>query len=359
MKRLQNTELLMRSLGSGPMLLGLLSTSGECLFLHGALTCAKYNGSANPPRHHVKQVFPFFSDSQEFWNTHLDLVCKDQKIVQLEHSFEAKKLLLVLFPCASEERKEAPVIGAVALELHLANEARAAKLQPISPTARMIAIIGHELRNPLSAIGAGLRIVEMSSSDASGKKVLSMMKRQLALASRLVNDLLDSTSVSTKDGLPLVLKEELLSEVINLTLDGFQYRASSKKHALSVSVPEEPIKVRCDLGRLSQAITNLLHNSSKYTPSGGHIALSVACCESEITITVTDDGVGIPAEKLESIFKPFTQVDALSTKVDGGVGLGLFLVKAIIEGHGGKVRAISAGQNRGSTFAISIPYSLD
>jgi signal transduction histidine kinase len=182
-----------------------------------------------------------------------------------------------------------------------------------------------------------------------------MMKRQLALASRLVNDLLDSTSVTTKDGLPLVLKEELLSDVINLTLDGFQYRASSKKHTLSVNVPEQPLKVRCDLGRLSQAITNLLHNSSKYTPSGGHIVLSVVCNEGEITITVTDDGVGIAEEKLESIFKPFTQVDASSTKSDGGVGLGLFLVKAIIEGHGGRISASSAGQNLGSTFAISIP----
>jgi signal transduction histidine kinase len=318
---------------------------------------AKYNGAAKPPRHHVKQVFPFFSDSPEFWKTQLDLVSQDQKIVQLEHSAEGKKLLLVLFPCVSEEREEAPVIGAVALELRPPNEVGATNLQPLSPTARMIAIVGHELRNPLSAIGAGLRIVEMSSSDASVEKVLNMMKRQLALASRLVNDLLDSTSVTTKDGLPLVLKEELLSDVINITLDGFQYRASAKKHTLYVNVPEQPLKVRCDLGRLSQAITNLLHNSSKYTPSGGHIALDVVCCEGEITITVTDDGVGIPEEKLETIFKAFTQVDASSPKGAGGVGLGLFLVKAIVEGHGGKVSASSAGKNLGSTFAISIPSS--
>jgi signal transduction histidine kinase len=83
--------------------------------------------------------------------------------------------------------------------------------------------------------------------------------------------------------------------------------------------------------------------------------LNVVCNEGEITITVTDDGVGIPEEKLEAIFKPFTQVDASSTKADGGVGLGLFLVKAIIEGHGGKISASSAGQNLGSTFTISIP----
>lgn len=357
MKRWQKTESFMRSLDSGPMLLGLLSAAGECLFLHGALKRRKDHGTADSSPRHVKHVFPFFSDSQEFWTTQLDLVSKERKIIQLEHALQDKKLLLVLFPCAPEEQEEARLIGAVALELRHTDEPESAKLRPISPPARMIAIIGHELRNPLSAIGAGLRIVEMSSSDASVGKVLSMMKRQLALASRLVNDLLDSTSVTTRGGLPLVLKEELLSDVINLTLDGFQYRASSKKHTLSVSVPEESIKVRCDLGRLSQAITNLLHNSSKYTPSGGHISLRVACDECGTTITVSDNGVGIPTEKLDTIFDAFEQIRDSSAQFDGGVGLGLFLVKAIAEGHGGKVAATSAGRGQGSAFSISLPNS--
>lgn len=354
MTKTDEATTVMRLLDLSPAMLGLLSPTGECLLMRGKLRSAQHLSPDSPPRAHLKDVFPFVSQAADFWQKKLTLATEGSNPVHFDHLLGDRKLRLVLFPCTFPEHGPLSSVGIIALELP-EEESRSSQKGPLDPSVRrMLSVLGHELRNPLSAIGAGLRVLEMRPKNVPAESVTSMMKRQLEQASRLVNDLLDATRLN-RAGLALSLKDELLSEVITLSLDGVQHRLGAKKHTLSVDIPDEPVNIRCDLGRLSQAVTNLLHNACKYTPDGGHIALSVRRSKGEVVISVSDTGAGIPRERLDSIFEPFTQVHESMSLSDGGVGLGLFIVKAIVNGHGGTVRASSDGKGRGAVFMISIP----
>lgn len=352
-------------LAQSPAVLGLFSPTGDGIFLYGSLPMwessqvAPNKLTTTTPPGHLRDLFAFVSEEDAFWSEKLVAVSSKGELVEFScrpRGDAREEVLLALFPCrhgASGDTDNA--VGLLAVEL----SALGSRSETSWPTTsgRTLAIIGHELRNPLSAIAAGIGVIQASSHSTSLERVGRVMKTQLDIASRLVNDLLDSTRATTASGLPVVLKDELLSDVVTATLDGFQHRITSRSHTLSVTLPESPITVRCDLVRLAQAITNLLHNASKYTPPGGHIELTVsaATTPNHITITVSDTGVGIPADKLESIFEPFSQIGDSVGHADGGVGLGLFLVKAIVEAHSGSIKVRSAGANCGSVFEILIP----
>ena len=348
----EETSLLTKLISSLPALLGLFKSDGTCLFLQGACRFTSHLSPSPNGKRNVREILPTLSQGNDLWDQHLDVVNKERRIIRLNHETESQSLVVILFPCPHDEQKAELLIGAIVLE---AEESRAPKTLPTA--SNMLAIVGHELRNPLAAIGAGIKVLEMNGLESSQAKILQIIKRQIELASRLVNDLVDTTLATNQDGLPLVLRDELLSDVIKLTLDGFQYRVTERKHTLSVTLPEVQVRIRCDLNRLSQAITNLLHNASKYTPDGGQIGFKVAVSSSEVLVSVSDNGVGIPAAKLGSIFEPFTQIKSSSARADGGVGLGLFLVKSIVEGHGGKINATSPGVDQGSVFEIRIPLA--
>lgn len=181
-----------------------------------------------------------------------------------------------------------------------------------------------------------------------------MMERQLHQMTRLVDDLLDVSRLTT--GKFALRKERLeLRDVISAALETSLPVIEQQGHAFSVVVPDEPIFVDGDRVRLAQVVSNLLINSAKYTHRGGTIRLSAARDDEAAVLAVTDDGIGIPTDMLDAVFGMFTQVDRTLEKANGGLGVGLSLVKGLVEMHGGSIKARSEGEGKGSEFAVRLP----
>jgi len=219
---------------------------------------------------------------------------------------------------------------------------------------RFIGIVAHELRNPLSAIASGLKILAATSGNAETIRLREMMERQIAHLSRLVHDLLDMSRINEAK-LTLTKTKVLLSEVLSLAIETAQSSIRKGKHELRVNVPEEPIELHVDSSRVAQVISNLLDNASKYTPEGGMITLQVTHAQEDLVISVRDNGTGIKPEHKDGIFRQFMQVDGDSRRSRGGLGLGLYLVKMIVQAHGGLIEAISDGEGQGSEFVVRLP----
>src|SRR5262249_7354646 len=184
-----------------------------------------------------------------------------------------------------------------------------------------------------------------------------MMERQLARMVRLIDDLLDLSRINR--GMIDLRRERVdLSTVLASAVETSRPVIAASGHDLAISQPAEPILLDADLTRLAQVFVNLLDNAAKYTNPGGHIRLTVERREGEVVVTVADDGVGIPAEKLTTIFDMFTQVDNSLERTRGGLGIGLSLVKLLVEMHGGMVEARSAGTGAGSELGGRLPGGL-
>ncbi len=220
-----------------------------------------------------------------------------------------------------------------------------------------LATLAHELRNPLAPIRNGLQVLKLLDlNDESAEQSRAMMERQLEHLVRLVDDLLDVSRVSR--GKIELRKERIdLARIVDAALETSAPAIQARGHQLSVVLPDEPVFVEVDRTRLAQAVGNLLHNAAKYTDPGGQIALSVEGRGGEAVICVKDTGVGIPSAMLPKIFDLFTQVDRSLEKAQGGLGIGLTLVRRMVELHGGSVEASSAGQERGSEFSIRLPLA--
>lgn len=217
-----------------------------------------------------------------------------------------------------------------------------------------LATLAHELRNPLAPIRTGLELIRMVGPLDPLAEVRSMMERQLHQMTRLVDDLLDVSRLTT--GKFALRKERLeLRDVISAALETSLPVIEQQGHAFSVVVPDEPIFVDGDRVRLAQVVSNLLINSAKYTHRGGTIRLSAARDDEAAVLAVTDDGIGIPTDMLDAVFGMFTQVDRTLEKANGGLGVGLSLVKGLVEMHGGSIKARSEGEGKGSEFAVRLP----
>jgi PAS domain S-box-containing protein len=219
-----------------------------------------------------------------------------------------------------------------------------------------LATLAHELRNPLAPIRSGLQVIRMVEADATIQQARSMMERQLLLMTRLVDDLLDVSRVTTGK---LVLRRQRvqLRDVISAALETSRPVIEQGGHVLGVVVPAEPIFVDGDPVRLAQVVSNLLTNAAKYTHPGGHIRVSVSLDDAEAVVAVADDGIGIPTDMLESVFGMFAQVDRTLEKTTGGLGIGLSLVKGLVQMHGGTIEAFSEGEGKGSEFAVRLPVA--
>jgi signal transduction histidine kinase/ActR/RegA family two-component response regulator len=222
--------------------------------------------------------------------------------------------------------------------------------------SEFLATLAHELRNPLAPIRTGLDLIRMATDPAAVTKTRAMMERQLNHMIHLVNDLLDVARISTgKIELrkTRVRLEEIVLSAVETALPGME----AKNQALRVHMPDEPIWLDADPNRMAQVIGNLLTNARKYTPDEGKIDLSVQREAAESVIRIADDGIGIPADSLPHIFDLFTQVRHGSEHSQGGLGIGLSLVKRLTESHGGSVEASSPGPGQGATFTIRLPVT--
>lgn len=218
-----------------------------------------------------------------------------------------------------------------------------------------LATLGHELRNPLAPIGTALEILRLAKRDeATSEEARESIERQFRQLTRIVDDLLDVSRITR--GRITLRKERLpLQEVVQTAIDASQPFIAGFGHELSVDLPSKPVWLRVDPTRLTQVIANLLNNAAKYTPERGHIQLSVEHEADEVVIRVRDTGIGIRADKLPQVFDLFSQVDTALERAQGGLGIGLFLVKRLIEMHGGTVEAISGGRGHGAEFVVHLP----
>lgn len=220
-----------------------------------------------------------------------------------------------------------------------------------------LAMLAHELRNPLSPIRhASELLVRVVGNDAKARGLLAMIARQTDQLTRLVDDLLDVARISQNR---IVLKREALEIrcLVEQAVETVQSVLTEKQHQLHIDQPAEPLYVRGDRARLTQSLGNLLHNAAKYTDSGGTISLTVSASDTHVALEVRDSGIGIAEQLLPRVFDQFVQSERTLDRSDGGLGIGLSIVKGLVEMHGGTVAATSAGAYRGSTFTIRLPRS--
>ena len=222
-----------------------------------------------------------------------------------------------------------------------------------------LATLAHELRNPLAPIRNGLQILKLAGDDAdAAEHALTMMDRQLAQMVRLIDDLLDVSRIS-RGKVELQRCPVDLAAVVQTAVETSRPLIDAQGHHLTIDLPNDSLVVAADPTRLSQVFANLLNNAAKFTPRGGRIALAVRRRGDEVEIVVRDSGIGIPEEKLMSVFDLFSQVNGSLEKSHGGLGIGLTLVKSLVEMHGGTVEANSRGLGKGSEFVVQLPLAAD
>ncbi len=218
-----------------------------------------------------------------------------------------------------------------------------------------LALLAHELRNPLAPLRNGLQVMRLAAGDANAvARLRDMMDRQLSHMVRLIDDLLDVSRFG-RNKMELRRSRVLLADVVSSAVETARPALEAAGHELTVSLPPEPVYLDADLTRLAQVFGNLLNNSAKYTERGGQVWLTATRAGGEVQVAVRDTGIGIPASALPTIFDMFSQVDRSIERTTGGLGIGLALVKGLVEIHGGKVEAASPGEGKGSTFTVRLP----
>jgi signal transduction histidine kinase len=218
-----------------------------------------------------------------------------------------------------------------------------------------LALLAHELRNPLAPVVNALRIMEVKSSkDPELSWCREVIERQVTQLTRLVDDLLDVSRI-TLGKIKLRPERVQLTAVVAGAVEIARPLFEQNRHTFISRLPARPVELNGDLARLTQVLANLLNNAAKFQQEGGRIELTAEQHEAEVHITVRDEGIGIPSHLLGSVFDLFTQGERTLDRSQGGLGIGLSLVKTVIEMHGGSVSATSAGVDRGSEFVIRLP----
>ena len=220
-----------------------------------------------------------------------------------------------------------------------------------------LALLAHELRNPLAPIRNGLQLLRLTADPAVRQRSQEMMDRQLGHMVRLIDDLLDIARIG-QNKMELRRAPVPLAEAVSSAVEAARPAIDAAGHVLEIVLPREPIVLEADLTRLAQVFSNLLTNSAKYTEPGGRIRLEAQRHAGGVAVTVTDNGIGIPAAALPTIFDMFSQVDRTIERSRGGLGIGLALVKRLVELHGGTVTAASAGRDQGSRFTVQLPAEI-
>jgi CheY-like chemotaxis protein/two-component sensor histidine kinase len=216
-------------------------------------------------------------------------------------------------------------------------------------------MLAHELRNPLAPIRNAVEILRMLDiPDPNICWANDVIARQVEQLVRLVDDLLDISRIT---GGKIQLRREPVDVAVAVAraVETSRPLMDARRHELTVTLPPHPLRVDADLVRLAQVLANLLNNAAKYTEEGGRIALEVARAGDQAVFRVRDNGIGIAPEIISSVFDLFTQVDRSLHRSQGGLGVGLTLVRQLVEMHGGSVEAHSEGPNRGSEFVVRLP----
>lgn len=239
------------------------------------------------------------------------------------------------------------------LRQYQTREALADQARAVQHRDQFLAMLGHELRNPLSAIQLA---AESARDDGDERRVDQVIRRQAAHLRRLVDDLLDVSRV-TSGKLVLHRRAADLRSVVERGMASLEPEIRARKLTLELVLPDEPVPVDIDVVRIEQVLANLVTNAIKYTAGGGHLRVAVAVEGGSAVMSVADSGAGIAPDMLERIFDLFAQVDATLERSRGGLGIGLTLVRRLLELHGGDVTARSGGPGMGSTFIARLPLT--
>jgi signal transduction histidine kinase len=217
-----------------------------------------------------------------------------------------------------------------------------------------LAVLGHELRNPVMALNAGLKLLKRRDDAETARDIRAKLEKQVFHLSRLVEDLLD---ISRIDQGKISLKKQRieLQAILESAIEASRPLIDAERHTLSVDVLPDPVWLDADYTRISQVVSNLLNNAAKYTPTGGQIRISTKSGDGVVEIEVSDNGIGIPADMQSRIFDIFTQVQNVGPSTQGGLGIGLALVKQLVELHGGTIDLKSSEANMGSRFTVKLP----
>ena len=221
-----------------------------------------------------------------------------------------------------------------------------------------LAVLAHELRNPLAPMRNSLELLKRSDSNpAINQRARVTMERQLSHMVRLVDDLLDLSRINS-DKLQLQKHPVTLSEVVSQAVETVRPLIVESRHELSIELPTESLQLNADTVRLSQAFSNLLNNACKYTDPGGHISLAATHNDGHVVVSIRDNGMGIPTDLSPKIFEMFTQADHTPERQHGGLGIGLALVKRLVEMHEGEVSAGANPAGQGSEFLVKLPVMI-
>lgn len=261
----------------------------------------------------------------------------------------------VLLFVQSLQPGDEPLLLVAALDIHdrkhMENELRLASRQKDD----FLAMLAHELRNPLSPLTMGLTLLRRSPAlGPQDHRVIDMLERQTRQLTHRVNDLLEVARIQ-RGKVTLVRETVVLQDVARHAVDAIRASLAQKQQTFSQHFARTPVHVLADTARIQQVLENLLTNASKYTPVGGHVALRVGADGDEARCCVEDDGVGLDPQDLPRVFSLFAQAGATIDRSQGGLGLGLALVKQLVELHGGRVGATSAGRGCGATFCVWLP----
>ncbi|HYF42952.1 MAG TPA: ATP-binding protein [Ramlibacter sp.] len=217
-----------------------------------------------------------------------------------------------------------------------------------------LATLAHELRNPLAPMKYAVALMRMAGDASRLGQAQEVIDRQLTHMARLIDDLLDLSRVNR--GLIQLKPERVrLQDLVVRAVEAARPAIEAARHELKLSVPDQDVWLHADPARVVQVIGNLLTNAAKYTPDGGHIALSCRQEQDRAVVEVADDGIGIPRDQQGRLFQMFTQLEHSAARAKGGLGIGLALVRKLVEMHGGTVRVHSDGLDEGSTFTVELP----
>jgi signal transduction histidine kinase/ActR/RegA family two-component response regulator len=272
------------------------------------------------------------------------------------NQYQIRDALLLREQQAEEMRAQEERLRSALIELQKSQAALARQAEQLREAGQrkdeFLATLAHELRNPLAPIQTGLDLLARSRDPDKLDHALEVMHRQLRHMVRLIDDLLDVSRI-TQGKLELKRSQITLEEVVDTAVEASRPAIERRKHTLNVSIQDAGLIFDADLTRLAQVLSNLLNNAAKYTPAGGNIEISAYRDDDFGVIEVRDDGIGIPPEQLERVFEMFSQVNRATEGSRGGLGIGLALVRSLVELHGGTVTAQSTGQG-GSTFQVKL-----
>jgi signal transduction histidine kinase len=284
-----------------------------------------------------------------------------QKPIEADILRSKATIFFELFRQRQEVARQRDALAAINAEnarLLAESRANAAALQDADRRKNeFLATLAHELRNPLAPILNAVQIMRLTSpADPDTQIAHEIIERQVQHMVRLVDDLLDLSRV-TRGNIDLKRQAVQLEKVADNAIETSRPLIAEGGHQFEYVPPEEPLVVSGDAVRLTQVISNLLNNAARYTPRGGRIGLALGRDAQSAIVTVTDTGIGIPAEMLENVFDMFTQINRHSQQSQGGLGIGLTLVKRIVDLHDGSVHIRSGGEGQGTTVEIHLPLA--